>query len=309
LNHRFPRLAARVAVLLSIPCVLASPAHAREQVALSNLRATGSYYIYSAAPQVLHAKGCRAGRLRAHGIVILDFGRLFWDGRSYGTQTFSGRFASSRDITRAMVAFARGYAQCLPEWSRARIVLARGTSNYAPRVPSTHEAGYRWARETVRFSRFLRRAGLTAHIRSAAADDAEPAWDPHFKRTGDFFRGYRAYRPGYALYNYGSLDGGVGHYWSLRQVWFVNGGMRYARPLPEIYYRPMVDQWAELTRLVARRYGRVVPFAGLMTQHTTGCRRCGYRPHEAHRAFIRALPRWLQRHMPRLPTLTNIHAK
>jgi hypothetical protein len=176
-------------------------------------------------------------------------------------------------------------------------------------VPSTYEAGRRWARETVGFAIFVRRAGLAARVRSAAADDAEPAWNPGFLSTRDFFRGYRAYNPGYPLYNYGSLDGGVGTYWNVRQAWFVTGGMRYARPLPEIYYGAMARQWAELTRLVARRYGRVLPFAGVMTQHEEGCRTCGYRPHEAHRALLRALPRWLQRHLQRLPAVTNIHSQ
>jgi hypothetical protein len=249
------------------------------------------------------------GARRANGIVILDFGRLYHDGHGYGTQTFSGRFASNRAITRAMKSFARGYVRCLPKWSRARIVLSRGTSNYAPVVPSTYQAGRRWARETVGFAAFLRRAGLIHRIRSAAADDAEPAWNPSFIRTRDFFRGYRDYRPGYTLYNYGSLDGGVGTYWNVRQLWFVSGGMRYARAIPEIYYRPMAHQWGQLARLVARRYGRVLKFAGLMTQHTSSCRTCGYRPHEAHRAFMRALPRWLQRHIRRLPAITNIHAQ
>jgi hypothetical protein len=174
-------------------------------------------------------------------------------------------------------------------------------------VPSTFEAGWRWARETVGFAMFLRRAGLTAHIRSAAADDAEPAWDPGFRRTRDFYRGYRAYNPGYTLFDYGSLDGGVGSYWNVRQAWFVTGGMRYARAVPEIYFRPQARQWARLTRLVARKYGRVLEFAGVMTQHHEGCRVCGYRPHEAHRALLRALPRWLQRHVQRLPAVTNIH--
>jgi hypothetical protein len=156
---------------------------------------------------------------------------------------------------------------------------------------------------------FLRRAGLTSRIRSAAADDAEPAWNPAFIRTRDFFRGYRDYHPGYTLYNYGSFDGGVGKYWNARQAWFVAGGMRYARPIPEIYFRPQANQWARLARIVARRYGRVLEFAGLMTQHSEHCRICGYRPHEAHRALMRALPRWPQRHVGRLPALTNIHAQ
>src|SRR5581483_3831026 len=77
-----------------------------------------------------------------------------------GTLTFGGRFATNPAITRALEAFAHGYVHCLPRGSHARIVLARGTSNYPPHVPSGYLAGRKWARETVAFARFLRRAGL-----------------------------------------------------------------------------------------------------------------------------------------------------
>ena len=50
-------------------------------------------------------------------------------------------------------------------------------------------------------------------------------------RTRDFFRGYRDHHPGYTLFNYGSLDGGVGTYWNVRQAWFVAGrALMRARP-------------------------------------------------------------------------------
>jgi hypothetical protein len=167
-------------VLLSIPCALAAPARASTLPSLRPPAATGSYYVRSVDPDAMRRTGCRAGARRAHGIVILDFGRLGYNGHSYGTLTFSRRFAANRAITRAMTAFARGY-------------------------------GF------------------------------------------------------------------------------------------------MARQWADFARLVAGRYGRVVPFAGLMTQHRSGCRTCGLRPHEAHRVLVRSLPRWLQQHVRRLPALTNIH--
>jgi hypothetical protein len=91
----------------------------------------------------------------------------------------------------------------------------------------------------------LRRAQLTPHVRSPAANDAEPDWDHGFWRTRDFYRGYRWWKPGYLLYNYGSDDGGIGAIWNARQLWHVTGGMRYARPIPEIYHRPMAEQWED----------------------------------------------------------------
>jgi hypothetical protein len=125
----------------------------------------------------MRRRGCRAGRHRAFGIVVLAFGKPFYNGHSYGTLTFSSRFASNRDVTAAMEAFARAHVACLPRRSRARIMLARGTSNYFTTVPSMFQAGRKWARETVVFSYFLRRSGLARRVASAAAIDAEPAWN------------------------------------------------------------------------------------------------------------------------------------
>lgn len=268
-------------------------------------RATPSFYIHSPLPQVLYAKGCRAGQNRAFGIVVLAFGKQSYDGHSYGTLTFSNRFTSNAEITRGMKAFARGYVSCLPRGSRAHIVLARGTSNFYPSVPSTYGSGWKWARETVAFARYLRSSGLDRRIASAAAIDAEPAWNPSFIRTRDFFRGYRAYAPGHVLYNYGSLDGGVGAIWNARQVWYVTGGMKYVRALPEIYYPVMARQWARMSRLAVERFGRPIPFAGLMTQHKARCG-CGFRPKEAHQALVLALREHPRTWVRRLPALTNI---
>ena len=270
-------------------------------------RATPSFYVHSTRASVMQARGCRAGRHRAFGIVILAFGKPFYDGHSYGTLTFSNRFASNREITTATEAFARAYARCLPKRSRAHIVLARGTSNYHPSVPSAYRAGWKWARETVVFARFLRRTGLAGRVASAAAIDAEPAWNRSFVKTRDFFRGYRAYAPGHILYNYGSLDGGVGTVWTARQVWFVTSGMKYARALPEIYYPFMARQWARMSRIAVRRWGEPVRFAGLMTQHRARCG-CGFRPRDAHRALVLALRRHPGTWIRGLPALTNIRS-
>ena len=270
-------------------------------------RATPSFYVHSTSAGVIQRRGCRAGRNRAFGIVILAFGKPFYNGHSYGTLTFSNRFASNHEITAATEGFARAYARCLPKGSRAHIVLARGTSNYHPSVPSAYRAGWKWARETVVFARFLRRTGLAGRVASAAAIDAEPAWNRSFVKTRDFFRGYRAYAPGHVLYNYGSLDGGVGTVWTARQVWLVTSGMKYARALPEIYYPFMARQWARMSRIAVRRWGEPVRFAGLMTQHRARCG-CGFRPREAHRALVLALRRHPDTWIRGLPALTNIRS-
>jgi hypothetical protein len=155
-------------------------------------------------------------------------------------------------------------------------------------VPSAYAAGVRWARETNRLGLKLARKGLDEHVEAAAADDAEPAWDPAFRKTRQFFHGFRAAVHGHTLFNYGSLDGGVGAVWSARQAWFVSGGLRHTKALPEIYNAAMAREWAELAGIARGRYHHGVHFAGVMTQGTESCN-CGLRPSEAHRALARAL--------------------
>jgi len=250
---------------------------------------TLSIYEHTTKPRMLRAQGCSAARRHENGIVILDFGKpAFGRHGGYGTILFSGRFALNQGITAAMVGYARGYFACLPRGSRAHIELARGTSNYHPSVPSAFTAGVRWARATNKLGRLLRRKGLAVHVESAAADDAEPAWDPRFRKTREFFHGFRAAVHGHTLYDYGSLDGGIGAVWSARQAWYVAGGLRHTKALPEIYNSAMARQWAELARIARGRYHRGVRFAGVMTQGGASCN-CGLRPHEAHHALARAL--------------------
>jgi len=277
---------------------------------------TGSKYIDTTAPSLLRAEGCKAGREHRTGLVILAFGKPAYNGHTYGTILFSNRFAGNFQITSATKAYAVGYAKCLPQDSDAVITLSRGTSNYNIDVPNAVNAGKRWARETKVLQTWLdEHPGIGDHVKSAAAIDAEPAWNPSFHRTHAFFKGYRAFfgddEDGLALYNFGSLDGGVGEIWSLRQAFYVSGGMKFARVVPEIYFPSMARQWAELARLARERYDREVQFAGLMTQRAPGCgpSRCGMGPVQAHRTLKRALAsaKATRELANRLGTVTNIN--
>ena len=250
--------------------------------------ATISIYEYTTSQAAFRRQGCYAAKRGATGVVILDFGKPSYNGHSYGTILFSGAFASNKAITRAMLGYAAGYRFCLPTGSSDVIQLARGTSNYHPDVPNVYHAGRKWARETMALQHLLRERRLDAHVVSAAADDVEPAWDPSFWRTRDFYRGYADSRVGHALYNYGSLDGGIVHgYWNARQAFFVTGGMRYARAIPEIYNRAMARQWAALAQVAHRRYHRPLKFAGVMTEYTSSNN--GMKPRAAHRVLVREL--------------------
>jgi hypothetical protein len=254
-----------------------------------HLRATTlSIYEHTTKPWVLRVQGCSAALRHENGIVILDFGKPAFARHGYGTILFSGRFALNHQITAGMVGYARGYVSCLPRGSRAHIVLARGTSNYHPSVPSAYTAGVRWGRATNKLGRIFHGKGLARHVEAAAADDAEPAWDRRFRKTGQFFHGFRTAVHGHTLYDYGSLDGGIGAVWTARQAWYVAGGLRHTKALPEIYNSAMARQWAELARIARARYHRGVHFAGVMTQGGPRCH-CGLRPHQAHHALVRAL--------------------
>jgi hypothetical protein len=249
---------------------------------------TSSIYEHSVRTRALRSQGCLAGRRLESGIAVLDFGKPAFERGGYGTLLFSGRFAPNHKITNAMLAYAQGYVSCLPQGATASIEIARGTSNYHPAVPSAYTAGTRWGRETNRLGFMLARQGLDAHVQAAAADDAEPAWDPAFRQTRLFFHGFRAAVHGHTLYDYGSLDGGIGAVWTARQAWYVAGGLRYTKALPEIYNSAMAREWAELAQVASGKYHRGVEFAGVMTQGTPGCD-CGLRPSEAHRALAQAL--------------------
>lgn len=248
---------------------------------------TVSLYERTASPTILRRQGCRAAQQGRTGIAILDFGKPAYSRGHYGTILFSDRFAANWKITAALLAYAQGYAHCATSPS-AFLTIARGTSNYHPAVPSAFTAGQMWAHYTHKLSLLLAAQGLSQHVASAAADDAEPAWDPAFDQTYDFYRGYAAEGAGETLYDYGSLDGGVGAIWKAWQAYYVSGGMRYAQALPEIYNTTMAQQWARLARIVQSRLNGQVQFAGVLTQLTPGCG-CSLEPVAAHRVLLRAL--------------------
>ena len=286
------------------PAAPAAPAV--ERVKPARARATLSLYEHTVRRSSLRDQGCDAAKRGVGGIVILDFGQPAYNGHTYGTFLFSGRFAGNEQITHAMLAYAVGYGRCLAHGSKLSISLARGTSNYHPQVPSAYQAGHRWARETRRLQEQLKARGLDAHVTSAAADDVEPAWERTFHRTRDFFRGYRDTGANHILYYFGSLDGGVGSVWNARQIFFVASGMKYVAAIPEIYNSAMAQQWAELAHIAKHRYNRPLKFAGVMTTHTS--RNHAMKPRDAHKMLVRALASVGTGLASVPPTLTNIRS-
>jgi hypothetical protein len=257
----------------------------------THIGASPSLYERTTSVVALRKQGCAAGRQNINGLVVLDFGKPQYSARGgYGTITFADHFASNTAITWAVQSYAIGYSQCLPRHSIAHITLARGTSNYGIDVPSAATAGRLWGQATVAIDKFLTLHHLD-HVTAAGAIDAEPAWDRKFTRTYNFFRGYARANDHKLLYNYGSLDGGVGTIWKVWQAYYVSGGMKDARAVPEIYNRAMAKEWAELARISMTRYGQPIKLAGLMTQHWTSCSRCGYTARKAKSVLADELAR------------------
>jgi len=257
---------------------------------------TLSLYERTTSPAPLARQGCAAARRGESGVVVLDFGKPAYAGRGrgrgYGTIDFSDRFVSDHAITIGMLGWARGYVHCLPSHSSAVVTLARGTSNYHLSVPSARVAGKRWAGAVLALGRKLARQGFDTHVRSAAAEDAEPAWNRGFRQTRDFIHGFRRFAQGRTLYDYGSLDGGVGSIWNARQMMYVTGGAGHTAVLPEIYYPSLAREWAQFAYVAHRQFHRRIHFAGVMTQVLPGCHRCGLGPNAARRALVGALASW-----------------
>jgi hypothetical protein len=297
----------RPAVVPLQPAAAPTVQPAVRTVSVRRARATISLYEHTTRQSTLREQGCDAAKRGVGGVVILDFGQPAYNGHTYGTFLFSGAFAGNKAITKAMLAYAVGYNRCLAKGSGLSISLARGTSNYHPHVPSPYQAGRRWAREVHRLDKRLAARGISEHVTPAAADDVEPAWDPTFHRTRDFFSGYRDAHTGHVLYNFGSLDGGVGSVWSARQIFFVASGMKYVAAIPEIYNDAMANQWAELAHIAKHRYHQPLKFAGVMTTHTS--RNHGMKPRDAHKTLVRALAAVDSAVVPDVPaTLTNIRS-
>jgi hypothetical protein len=67
---------------------------------------------------------------------------------------------------------------------------------------------------------------------------------PALSPDSDFFRGYRDAHTGHAVYNYGSLDGGVGGIWSARQIVMTTHTSRNHGMKPRDAHRRLMHELA-----------------------------------------------------------------
>jgi hypothetical protein len=269
---------------------------------------TASIYEPTVAPAALRAQGCGAARAGETGIVILDFGRPAYIGRSrrYGTLDYAGTVVSNGQIEQAMEAFAGGYARCRSETATGTLAVARGTndscSNDDPACcphgcraepPSFELAGRRWAMWVQSFYRHLVADRLTPILRATGADDLEPGWNPDYWASAYFALGYElgalpAANHGLHLHllDYGSLDGSI---WTLPRQRQIAAGW-FDLPFPEIYVQGQAAQWEALDVWSAQATGARLPIVGVTTQWAASePASCGYTPAQGYQALLAEL--------------------
>ncbi len=265
---------------------------------------TRSYYESTTSTSTLYNQGCTAGNAGAVGAIILDFGRPAYRDGAYGTKLFgSGGFASNVSILAAMKAFADGYWDCSP--LRTQAVIARGTSNYCPAtsgcslLPRDYAAaGSYWGTRTNELTTYIANSGYSSQETSAAADDAEPAWDPAFTSTHDFIAGYNSTAE-WMMFDYGSLESG---YWSRSNEYYVAyTGANF--PLPEVYYPSMAASWESLELWAVENRGVSMWMTGITSEWPVPGT---LTPHEGYDAMLDQLQSHASTYQDALDYLTDI---
>jgi hypothetical protein len=264
-----------VSILAPLTNVTALPAGAVTAAA-----PTTSYYEQDASATNLYLQGERAGQAGMQGIVILDFGRPASDGTSDGTLAFGRTFVSFADIVGAVQNFIIAYYNYAP--ADTTIDVAVGTNNSCgllqpcgavicgcPDEPSNYIT---WGRELAAAVVALRAwsteygsvNGFTDTVRVAAADDAEPAFDPGYYNTYDVMEGYAQAVGGSVppMVDYGSAEPG---FWTEDQLLQIANGFAPNVAMPEIYTADQVNQWANLVAYANTSHNEAVTIYGVLT--------------------------------------------
>jgi hypothetical protein len=265
---------------------------------------TTSQYESTTSTSTLYNQGCSAGSAGAVGAIILDFGRPAYKAGAYGTMLFgSGGFASNVSILQGMKAFADGYWNCSPV--RTQVIIARGTSNYCPTgsgcslLPPSHTAaGSDWGGRTDDLATYIANSGYSSQETSAAAVDAEPAWDPDYTSTHDFISGYNS-ATSWFMFDYGSLESG---YWSRAAEYYVAyTGANF--PFPEIYYSSMATSWEALELWAVANRGASMLIMGVTSEWPTPGT---LTPHEGYDAMLGELQSHASTYQSSIDYLTRI---
>jgi hypothetical protein len=264
-----------VSVLAPLAGATASPAGAVTAAA-----PTTSYYEQDASATNLYLQGQTAGQAGMQGIVILDFGRPASDGTNDGTLDFGRTFVSFANIVGAVQNFIIAYYNYAP--ANTTIDVAVGTNDSCglfqpcgavicgcPNEPSNYITwGHELAAAVMALRAWSTKYGaansFTDTVRVAAADDAEPAFDPGYYNTYDVMEGYAQAVGGSVppMVDYGSAEPG---FWTEDQLLQIANGFAPNVAMPEIYSSDQVNQWANLVAYANTSHNEAVTIYGVLT--------------------------------------------
>lgn len=263
---RWKGLLTRSAVFVAVLAAFVGWAVARPAIASASPPLTLSYYVDSESSSTLENWGCSAGSSGNGGAIILDFGRPAYrssDG-SYGTIDFHGAngvYLPNGTIKSLLQAFAQGWYTCSPVGPK--VVIARGTNNCAndsndpacpalhacpngssPCTPSFSTAGTDWGNYTNDFGSYISSAGFSSQESAAAANDAEPAWNPGYSQSRNFTGAYNT-ASGHTMFDYGAAYTG---YWTNASMYYIAYGLVDDFPFPEVYAQSQANEWESLDK-------------------------------------------------------------
>jgi hypothetical protein len=253
-------------------------------------------------PARLRRLGCGLGSAvsssqeRPDALVVLAFGMPEHHRGRFGASLF-GRFANSKKIGRAAVAFGRGFVRCLGG-GFGHLTLSVGTSNFGRGV--TYRHGRIWASMINRSNRTLQGLGIGNLVQVVGGNDIEPGWRGPVA-TRQWIEGYHSLTDT-PYYNFGGAAGcpPIGRCqgnWTLEDIWYAAWGSGVAVPLPEIYTKTgsNAEQWYHVALYSVLAHGRRMEIAGAMSQlqscwdHHDRCRGIRNTPRQSWSQLWRAL--------------------
>ena len=237
--------------------------------------ATTSRYIQTLDATRHTRMGCEAGTRGEHGVVILTFGQPWAVDLGYGVLIFGTLFpATMIQVSDAVKAFIRGYAECAPVGTSNAIQLGLGVNNYKGETNANH--GKAWAAMVNGVNDWLETSPYKNRVSIFGAADMEPGFNTA-ANTRAWFDGYmaNAKRP---LFNFGSCDGcptalnptqQPNNGWTVDDIWHISAGASGARSVPEVYLRSGItaDQWYRISLYGATQHNKKIEFAGALTQY------------------------------------------
>lgn len=233
----------------------------------------------------------RMGRFQASlppdsSIVVLDFGRPYYQGNVYGTKLFSGAFVSIELIEAAVKDYLRGYWEYSTPGDHVTLVI--GTTNCIHSVDPSEcppqspdpidmaQHGHQWADMVDSVNSWIvEPPSYAAREIAWGGIDIEPNWSSYEEARQWAEDGYSAWTD-MTYVNFGAADGcppfgSCDNGWTQQNVRHLSYGIFEAWPLPEVYHKDgnTAVQWQRVSKDAGW-----MDFKGTMTQIGA----CGYSP-------------------------------